>query len=314
MQNKYLPEGELILSEKNSAAFSSLSQLKFAMESKEILEGYVSLCDSDLNLHVDLGAFHGIIPKNEVAYSQDGSNPKDICAITRVGKAVCFCIESIEEKDGEITAILSRKNAQKRCCEEYINTLECGDIIGGKVTHIEHFGAFVDIGCGIVSLLNIDSISVSRISSPRDRFCEGMKIRVIVRDIDKELHRIYLSHKELLGTWEENAAAFSPGQTVAGIVRSIEDYGIFIELAPNLAGLSEYREGVYVGQYASVYIKSIIPERMKIKLVLVDSFDSDIKPQKLKYFIPPEIKHIDHFRFSPDVCQKTVESIFKSDT
>lgn len=54
---------------------------------------------------------------------------------------------------------------------------------------------------------------------------------------------------------------FSTGETVGGIVRSIEPYGIFIELAPNLAGLAEPRENVRVGQAASVYIKALIPEK-----------------------------------------------------
>ena len=79
-----------------------------------------------------------------------------------------------------------------------------------------------------------------------------------------ENDKITLSHKELLGTWEENAAMFAPGQTVTGVIRSIEDYGIFVELTPNLAGLAEPRPDVFIGQQASVYIKSIIREKMKI--------------------------------------------------
>ena len=48
---------------------------------------------------------------------------------------------------------------------------------------------------------------------------------------------------------------FNVGQTVCGVVRSIEDYGIFIELTPNLAGLAEYKAGIVSGQQATVYIK-----------------------------------------------------------
>ena len=38
--------------------------------------------------------------------------------------------------------------------------------------------------------------------------------------------------------------------------------GIFIELAPNLAGLAEWKEGVVTGTRAAVYIKSILPDKM----------------------------------------------------
>ena len=69
-----------------------------------------------------------------------------------------------------------------------------------------------------------------------------------------------------------------------GVVRSVESYGIFIELAPNLAGLAEYREGVRPGDGCSVYIKSIIPQKMKIKLVLIDTFRAP-SPLPTEYFI-----------------------------
>lgn len=46
-----------------------------------------------------------------------------------------------------------------------------------------------------------------------------------------------MTHKELLGTWMENASWFHPGETVRGEVRSVKEYGSFIELAPNLSGL-----------------------------------------------------------------------------
>lgn len=60
---------------------------------------------------------------------------------------------------------------------EYIAGLTCGDVIPVRITHLEPFGAFADIGCGIVSLLPIDAISVSRIDHPKERFTVGMDIR-----------------------------------------------------------------------------------------------------------------------------------------
>lgn len=111
-----------------------------------------------------------------------------------------------------------------------------------------------------------------------------MDILAVVSSLEGE--RVCLSQRELLGTWEENAALFSQGETVAGIVRSIEDYGIFVELTPNLAGLAEPREGVKVGQHAGVYIKSILPEKMKLKLILIDAQDAaPTPPSPPRYFL-----------------------------
>jgi len=318
MINTYKPEGLLIGSTQNrELLFSGRTGLEKAMASGAILEATAILCDGEMNLHVDLHGIVGIIPKNEVCYCRDGETVKDIAIITRVGKAVCFKVTSIEDVNGKTVAYLSRRAAQIECMNNYIADLIPGDIICSRVTHLESFGAFVDIGCGIVSLLSVDCISVSRFSHPRDRLYSGMVINTVVKAIDREKERIFVSMRELLGTWEENASAFSAGQTVAGIVRSVESYGIFVELAPNLAGLAEIREGlpfsstIDIGKQVAVYIKSIIPERMKIKLVLIDSYKGEADIQKLNYFIDcDKVKHLDYWRYSPDSCAKLIETVF----
>ena len=48
---------------------------------------------------------------------------------------------------------------------------------------------------------------------------------MVIKSITED-QKITLSHKELLGTWEENAELFSAGQTVTGVIRSVEDYGV----------------------------------------------------------------------------------------
>ena len=310
--NKYSPEGTLIHTPKNYEYISTLDGLKRAMEKQIILEAPALLCDHNLNLHVELPArVRAIIPKDEVQYSKHGEPVKDIAILTRVGKPICFKVIGFENAPGgEINVILSRRAAQAECSSNYIELLEAGDIIPSKITHLESFGAFVDIGCGIISLLSIDSISVSRISHPSARLCVGNELYTVVKSIDGR-GRVYVSARELLGSWEENASLFSEGETVRGIVRSVESYGIFIELRPNLAGLAEYREGVCAGQSAAVYIKSIIPEKMKIKLIIIDSRDTEDAPLPLEYFIDPEkTTHIDSWQYSPPSCKRIIESVF----
>ena len=58
-----------------------------------------------------------------------------------------------------------------------------------------------------------------------------------------------------LGTWSENAACFAAGETVVGIVRSVEEYGVFIEIAPNLAGLAEADSTLRPGQAVKMCIR-----------------------------------------------------------
>ncbi len=296
-----------MLTPQNCSRAKSLDTLIKAMDEQIIMEGRAILCDSHHNLHVELGDYKGIIPADECVFS---SFPvKDVAIISRVGKSVSFVITDITVGErGEPFILLSRAKAQKRCIDEYISTLHSGDIIDAKVTHLENFGCFVDIGCGIISLLSIDTMSVSRISHPKDRFYPGESIKVIIKTPSDENGRVTLTHKELLGTWEENAALFSVGETVSGPVRSIESYGVFIELTPNLAGLAEYKEGISAGQTATVYIKSIIKEKMKIKLVIVDCVASEGIRTKSDYFIKEG--HIDHWIYSPETSERVIESIF----
>ena len=318
MKNTYGTEGSLLGTKENREYIGSRAGLCRAMCEGKILEGTALLCDSRMRLHVALGDMVGIINKDEAVYSCDGKPPKDIAVITRVGKPVCFKVTGFAIEGGVEVATLSRRAAQKECLDTYLDELRHGDIIQAKVTHLDNFGAFVDIGCGIASLLSIDSISVSRISHPSDRLRTGEQIFVVIKSIDRDSGRIFVSMRELLGTWEQNAAQFEVGQTVAGIIRSIESYGVFIELAPNLAGLAEIREGssdadvAKVGEYAAVYIKSILPDRMKVKLVLIDSYHGAIPSPQIKYFIDGNTtSHIDRWRYSPACSGKLIESVFE---
>lgn len=302
----YYPEGIIYNSPENINVFKNTDSLKWAQENEHIVEAVAVCCDEQHNLIVSLpNNMKGIIPRDEGAIGVKEGTTRDIAMISRVSKPVCFVIKG---GIGTDCLILSRKRAQEICRENYISKLIPGDIINAVVTHFENYGSFVDIGCGISSLIPIDSISISRISHPRDRFVNGQKIFAVVKSVESD-GKICLSHKELLGNWLENAEKFNAGETVCGIVRSITNYGIFVELKPNLAGLAENKNYVELGDRVSVFIKSLIPEKMKVKLAIVDSFSNQYKPDPVEYFITSG--HISHWQYSPNFCKKLIESKFE---
>lgn len=318
MTNVFKPEGTRISTPENKEYLASLAGLERAMNSGAIVEGIVTLCDSNLCLHVDLGSIEGIIEPQEAVFCRAGEERKDIAIISRVGKPTAFVICSIETTEKKTVAKLSRRLAQKTVIDHYLHTLRAGDLLEATVTHLEPFGAFLDIGCGVSTLLSVDCISVSRISHPRDRLSCGMTLWVAVKSIDPESGRIYVTLRELLGTWEENAARFEAGQTVTGIIRSVESYGVFIELTPNLAGLAEIREEYAeeirgrIGHSCAVYIKSIVPERMKIKLILIDSYCARVPCHQLDYYLDPTTTtHLSHWIYSPQSAHRLVETVFE---
>lgn len=325
METKYLPEGQLLTTPQNREICASLQALERAQASGRIVEGIALLCDSDLNLHIDLPALpgvHGIIPREEAVYARPGETVKDIAILTRVGKPVCFKVQGIgANADGTVALRLSRRAAQAECAAVYIADLRPGDIIRGRVTHLESFGAFVDVGCGLSSLLPVDAMSVSRIRHPRERFWCGELIWAAVRTTDAATGRLFLSTRELLGTWLENAARFEPGQTVVGILRSVEEYGAFVELAPNLAGLAELRDADreavrdLVGRRVAVFIKSIQPDRMKVKLVLIDTARGEPVPTpQLEYFIRGDrVSHLSRWVYSPPGAGRWIGTEFEGE-
>lgn len=249
----------------------ALDRLREALESGEILEAPVQRCGVDHTLHLNLGGVQGRIPREEAVAPWISGADRDIAVLSRVGKPTCFTVTALEaDEKGAPVALLSRRAAQEQAMAYFLEHLEPGAVLTGRVTRLESFGVFVDVGCGIVAMLPIEHISISRIAHPRDRFQEGQKILAAVWSLDREARRITLTHRELLGTWMENASRFRPGETVRGVVRTVKDYGSFIELAPNLSGLADARERLAPGDGVSVYIKSIRPERMKIKLQVIE--------------------------------------------
>ncbi len=289
------------------AAKLPIEQLIIAKSRGTILQSTAMLFDISRRICFEFGDFKAVMPFNEAAFYPDNSEIKDIAILSKVGQKMCFVIKDIDFSCPEPVFILSRREAQRRCYEEYLCKRIAGDIISCRVTHIERYGAFCDIGCGIAGLLHIDCLSVSRIATPHDRVYRGQTLKTVIKSFD-DRGRILLTLKELLGSWDENAACFSAGETVVGRVRSIEEYGVFIELMPNLSGLAEPVMGLEPGQCVSVYIKSIIPEKMKVKLAVVGLLEEDNQNHKLQYFFTE--KHIDKFCYASENSGREITSYF----
>ena len=281
-RNELLPEGAGPLFPENQP----LSVLWDAMEQQTVLTGTAIRCNSLGDLTVLLGGYAGIIPREDAVHPAISGAQREIAVLSRVGLPVSFTITQLTvDGGGKPHLTLSRRAAQQQAIAWLLENVSPGSILSARVTHLEHFGAFVDLGCGFTSLIPLERISAARISHPSDRFTVGQDILVTVTDIDTQACRIYLSHKELLGTWLENAARFAPGDTVTGIVRSVVDYGVFIELTPNLSGLADWRRDLAPGDSVSVYIKSIRPENRKIKLQVIRRLGRARTPSPFCYFM-----------------------------
>ncbi|MBR2744552.1 MAG: S1 RNA-binding domain-containing protein [Clostridia bacterium] len=263
---KFFPEGWYV--DKKNIGENVLND---AIKTQETLEAKVENCDDNYNLYVkfDDNRF-GIIKRNEIETNTGDSleNFKTNVSTSKVNKYVQFKVKGIDESNNYI---LSRKDVEKEAMSWIKDEVSEGNILKGIVKSIQPYGAFVEIGGGVVGLLHIEDISVARIKTPKERIRVGQKINVMVKSIDKSENRIILTYKELLGTWEDNVKDIEVGSTIIGKAREVEKSknGIFIELKPNLVGLAEYKDGIEYGQNVKVYVKKIIPEKKKIKLIII---------------------------------------------
>lgn len=267
--------------------------LRRGLHSGEIFQAMCTKCDEFHDLHVDLGALRGIIPREETALGIADGSTREFAIFSRVGKPVSFQVTEFLNDD---TVLLSRRAAQEEARSYFLSALRPGDVIGAVVQNPTDFGVFCDIGCGFPALMRIDRCCVSRLRSTADRFYAGQKIYAAVLSVDDAAGQLNLTGRELLGTWQENAARFRPGQTVTGIVSSIMPYGVFIELAPNLSGLSEPDPRLSQGDCVSVYIRSIREHSRKIKLNVLEVLPR-APVSEPEYFITSG--HIDRWEYYP---------------
>ena len=245
----------------------SLQKIQEYKDENKTVQGIVQSCDEQYNLHIQLGdKIEGIIPRSEVEDIEEGVPDERLCT-GKVHKYVQFKIENIEN-DNKV--LLSRKSVQQEALQYIKNDMQVGQQVTGIVKNIRPYGAFIEIGGGVVGLAHIEDLSVARIKTPYERLKIGQKVKVVVKFIDRYTGKVNLSYKETLGTWEENAEKFSTGMKVQGIIRETEKNknGIFIELTPNLVGMAEYTEGYEYGQKVNVYIKKIDKEKKKVKLLI----------------------------------------------
>ena len=251
LYQRFIPEGW-----NESENKYSIQDLKSALNKNTTLQGKIERIDDKFNAYINLGNdIKGIIPSSELGNIMK-NNPYVQFKVNSIDKDVCY---------------LSRKAVKNESLKWAINDLSEGDVVDGIVRNIKPYGAFVEIGGGTSGLLYINDISVSRMKTPEEKIKIGQKIKVKIKDIDKENNKFYLSYKEMLGSWKENIKDLKEGSILKGIVRETAKNkdGIFIELKPNLVGMCEYKDNLKYGQEVQVKIKKIIPDKKKIKLTIV---------------------------------------------
>lgn len=194
----------------------------------------------------------------------------------------CMTFKIMEFREGGRNIILSRRQLleEERTArkEELRQTLKVGDKVGGTVTSLQKFGAFVDIG-GIEGLIPMGEIGWGRVEDIHSHLEPGRQVEVVIKSLDWEQDRYALSLKDTLpDPWDEVPVRFPEGSRQMGKVVRLMDFGAFVTLAPGIDGLihisklgagrriNHPREIVQVGDELEVQIETFDPEKRRLSL------------------------------------------------
>ena len=182
---------------------------------------------------VDLGNdIEGFLHISEISWDKNIRHPKDYLELNQE-----LDVEVIEIDTENRRLRVSLKNLLPKPFEEFAKKYKVGDIVKGTITTITNFGAFVKID-KVEGLLHNEDAFWSKKQKCKDVFKVGDEIEVKIINIDKDKEKISLSKKEL----EENPVEkyikeHKIGEIVKGKVRGIKDFGVFVELAPDVDAL-----------------------------------------------------------------------------
>ena len=201
-----------------------------------------------------------------------------------IGRSLSFNISEYGENGRNIVlsrrAILeSERQDKKRSLQA---SLKEGMKVRGKVTSIQKFGAFVDIG-GVEGLLPVSEIAWSRTEKVSDVLSVGQEVEVILKKIDWDQERLSFSLKDALpDPWDRVVDAYPVGSYHNGTVSRLAPFGAFVTLAEGVDGLihisklgggrrlSHPREVLKEGQAVEVQIETVEREKRKISLALAE--------------------------------------------
>ena len=229
--------GQLILSHKTARAMKSWDRVNQALESGEIIQGYVK-CRTKGGLIADVFGIEAFLPGSQI----DVKPIRDYDVY--VGKTMEFKVVKINNEFKNVVVshkalIEAELEVQKK---EIISKLEKGQVLEGTVKNITSYGVFIDLG-GVDGLIHITDLAWGRINHPEEIVKLDQKINVVILDFDNEKKRIALGLKQLSAhPWDSLDANLAVGDKVKGKVVVIADYGAFVEIAPGVEGLIHVSE------------------------------------------------------------------------
>ena len=237
IENQEDKKGQLILSHRLARHARSWDRVKAALESQEIIHGYIKSRTKG-GMIVEVFGIEAFLPGSQI----DVKPIRDYDVF--VDKTMEFKIVKINDEYKNIVvshkALIEEELEEQR--KEIISRLEKGQVLECIVKNITSYGVFIDLG-GVDGLIHITDLSWGRINHPNEIVQLDQKINVVILDFDEEKKRIALGLKQLTPhPWDALDQNLKVGDKVKGKVVVMADYGAFLEIIPGVEGLIHVSE------------------------------------------------------------------------
>ncbi len=229
-------------------------------------------------LTLKIGSNEAFMPMSQVSIS------RELDASTLLGQTLVCEVLEIDRSRNRV--LLSRRRIEEgermAALSEAVGSLQPGTKVKGKVTRIEAFGAFVNIGHGVEGLVHVSQISRQRVEKVDEVLKVGQDVDCMVLEIKEGGKKIGLGMKQLEpDPWDEVPHQINLDSQITGKVTRIADYGAFVEVLPGIEGLLHVSQVsteriqnlgrvLSVGQELSVRVTALDPSSRRISLSRLD--------------------------------------------
>jgi small subunit ribosomal protein S1 len=202
------------------------------LEEGIIIEGTVKNI-TEYGAFVDLGGIDGLLHITDMSWGRI-SHPSEAVAVGDQVKVVVLKYDLERER-----VSLGMKQLVPDPWSTVAEYYPVGSRVQGKVVSLTDYGAFVELEKGVEGLLHVSEMSwTKRVSHPSKVLAVEDGVEAMVLELDIMNRRISLGLKQASpNPWELVRVNHPVGDRIHGRVKSITDFGIFVEVEEGIDGL-----------------------------------------------------------------------------
>ena len=226
--NIVLSRRAILQEERSKMRGEILSQIQEGMIVKGIVKNI-----TDYGAFIDLGGIDGLLHITDMSWGR----VKHPSNILNVGDEIEVKILKFDTEKERVS--LGLKQVQPNPWEEAKNNYVVGAKVAGEIVSVKDYGVFIELDDGIEGLIHVSEMSwTGKPRNPSKMFTPGERVEAQVLDVDTDNKRISLGTKQLTpNPWDELEEKYKVGQKVTGKVKSVVDFGVFVDLGGDIDAL-----------------------------------------------------------------------------